>query len=382
MFITLFLGCNPYLVESEQGQVQLDPVRLHQGRDEGHVTGDWALRGTEVCAPPWSSDCWQQTSMGVAWRSDCFVIEDDESALIYTVLDTCPVDGAVDDQITFVAADPVDVSAGIQDYWAEFAQDVNQAGAGSGVVSADGTALPVDLLEQPDPIRVIQDGTAFAYVRLVHADGAPVSWSSSTDPISVTGADTVWDGGPAGVVWRASGDGGQVVVLEQDVREWVAVPASDAASLTIGGVSLETLDGDGQVVGTQPWLFRAAVLDAQDRPLQGAQVEWSVRGARPVQVSPGTGPEYVDHQAASLQFLDCLDPTKGPYTVTLSAEYQDLRDDMEVTWTPPQGEEPWTLDPACPRACGCGAVQPGSAALAGVLGLLVLGWRRRRAETD
>lgn len=383
MFITLFLGCNPYLVESELGWIELDPSRLHQGRDQPHLTGDWTLRGTQVCADAWESDCWAQTSAGLLWDGDCFVVDGDESALFYTVLETCTVQGAEDDQITFVAADAADVTAQIHDYWAEFADAVNQGDAGSAIVSADGTTLPVALLEQPDPIRVIQDGTAFAYVQLVHSDGSPVSWSSTTDPISVTGTDTVWDGGPAGVVWRALDDGGHLQVLEQDVREWVAVPASDAASLTIGGVSLQSVDEDGQVVGAEPWLFRAAVLDDQDRPLQGAQVEWSVTGASPVAVAPSTGPEYTDAQGASLQHLECLDPAQGPYTVTLSAAFEGLRDEMEITWTPAQGDEPWSLDPACPEpsVCGCSAVRPGSAALAGVLGLLVLGWRRRSGES-
>ncbi len=420
---------------SEEGQWRFEDTGLKAGLEDGLADGESLLPDERVCprAPSWSgsteelpaaavlADCIEQGLEGSArfetfGERECIVMEGSGEVRwllepVDCALDLTQADGPLEaDRVVFTVADPGAVSAGVLQWMELYALS-------DGSLRPEGVITEEDLLQPGDTLRVLAGQHLRIFVLLWDEEHQQiVAWRGAEGDVEVLESQGGYQADRDPYLGLSSSEGWIDLELESGARLDLGV---QIRGQRFGGLLVEGVDGgdlaslelvvdyddfafeeeDGTVFeGDAPSIARAVVRDSEGRQVFGVPVDWRVSGGR-LSVEPGASGQQGWLQGGDYARIGdaCTHPRRlgGERRATLHASYGDLKGDLQMEWSWPEGlfdalyaDDPegmreyyreWEPDERCTGVgcTGCSS-RAGGAGVWGWLGLLGLGLARRR----
>ncbi|PCC72294.1 MYXO-CTERM domain-containing protein [Nannocystis exedens] len=399
-----FTACDPPEMVSERGDFRLVVDGLSTARDL--FTGSYwdppypVLAGTRICPELRCQACPEEgacddaavhASGPVAVDEDgCFVVES-PGEVVWTVDPSCGAPGQQPDRVRMrvVGPDAVEarVTSTLDAMVVRHAMRDNPVVTAFGadwlallprefkVVAGEQVAIGVGLFEPGTNLIVARQSEPEAAVTWTTTRGrAPITYpSQQLELVTFAGTESEASFEFAGHRWP--------------LARVTGVPADAATSLELAGAFYFMEDADAPLIGrtSVPFAARAVARDDAGDLVVGLPVTWSAEVGNMAYWPEMASPEQL------ILSDDCVAPEDrdGPRELVLRARHGDLSASLEFTWAGTREPAPfnfvepdssWEPPDTClaPAGCGCRSGEPGGAAL--LLGLLLLGRRRRKSH--
>ncbi|MCY1012668.1 DUF4185 domain-containing protein [Nannocystis pusilla] len=400
----MFTACDPPEMVSERGDFRLVVDGLSTARDL-FAADYWdppypVLTGTRICPDLRCQACPEEGACDdaavhasgpvVVDEDGCFVVES-PGEVVWTVDAPCGAPGQEPDrvQMRVVSLDAVEarVTSGLDATVVRYAMRDNPVVTVLGaewldrlprefkVVAGEQVAIGVALFE-PGTHHIVarQSEPAPAVTWTTTRGRAPVTYpSQQLELVTFAGSEAEATFELAGHRWP--------------LARVTGVSADAVTSLELAGAFYFMEDDDAPLIGrtSVPFAARTVARDDEGDLVVGLPIAWSAEAGNMAYWPELTPPDTL------VLADDCIAPEDrdGARKLLLRARHGDLSASLEFTWagtrelSPFNFVEPdssWAPPDTClaPAGCGCRSGEPGGAAL--LLGLLLLGRRRRKSH--